>query len=62
VEHRVCGLLQLLVLAGLALGGVLLADIDVDWVGPTQGLGELYVRILVALRCSCTPSGSEWCC
>ena len=47
--HRVCGALQLLVLAGLALGGVLLADVDVAWIGPTQAFGELYLRVLASL-------------
>jgi non-ribosomal peptide synthetase-like protein len=46
--HRICGVLQMLVLAGLALGGVLLADVDVNWVGTTQAFDELYLRILAA--------------
>ncbi|MCD2195119.1 amino acid adenylation domain-containing protein [Actinomycetospora endophytica] len=50
--HRACGVLQLLVLAALALGGVLIANVDVDWVGPSQGFGELYLRVLAALAAS----------
>ena len=63
--HRLCGLAQLLVLAGLALGGVLLADVDVDWVGTPQAFDELYLRILAALATTGTvlcllPIAAKW--
>lgn len=62
---RMCGVLQLLVLAGLALGGVLLADVGVHWVGSPQGFDELYLRILAALAATAAvvcllPIAAKW--
>jgi non-ribosomal peptide synthetase-like protein len=63
--HRLCAALQLLVLAGLALGGVLLADVDVEWVGATQAFDELLLRVLTALAASAAvvcvlPIAAKW--
>ena len=63
--HRACGLLQLLVLAGLALGGVLLADVDVAWVAPARAFGELYLRVLASLAATSVgvcllPIAAKW--
>ena len=58
-------MLQLLVLAGLALGGVLLADVDVHWVGSPQAFDELYLRVLAALAATAAvvcllPIAAKW--
>ncbi|WP_084681591.1 Pls/PosA family non-ribosomal peptide synthetase [Actinomycetospora chiangmaiensis] len=65
LAHALCGLLQLVVLAGLAVGGVLVADVDVDWVDGSQDLGDLYVRILGALSATAAvvcalPIAAKW--
>lgn len=63
--HRLCAVLQLLVLAGLALGGVLLADVDVAWIGATRAFDELLLRVLSALAASAVvvcllPIAAKW--
>ena len=63
--HRACGVLQLLLLAALGVGGVVLADVDVSWVEPARAVDELFVRVLEALLATAAvtcllPIAAKW--
>ena len=65
VAARACGVLQLLLLAALGVGGVVLADVDVSLVEPARAVDELFVRVLEALLATAAvtcllPIAAKW--